>query len=199
MAGPGRPPRHNRTPDMTAMEMMTNAMREQAQATANLVADLTRGTPAGSADTTGANAQVSGFSEFIKNLPPSFSGEYDPVAAEGWLQEIEGIFDVAPCTEENKVIHATFILKGEAKNWWKNTKERMVHQGTPLTWENFKEAFLDKYFPHNVRNQKEAEFLQLKQGNMTVGQYVAKFEELARFSRYLKNHPDEEWKSIKFE
>ena len=56
MARRGRPPRQNRTPYLTAMEMMANAMREQAQATANLVAHLTRGTPAASADTTGANA-----------------------------------------------------------------------------------------------------------------------------------------------
>ena len=112
MAGRGRPPRQDRASELTAMEMMANAMREQAQATANLVAHLTRGTPTGSADTTGATAQASGFSEFRKNLPPSFSGEYDLVAAEAWLQEIEGIFEVAPCTEENKVIHVVFMLKG---------------------------------------------------------------------------------------
>ena len=85
MVGPGRPPRNNRALELNAMEMMANAMREQAQATTNLVAHLTRGSPIGSADTTGDNVQASGFAEFRKNLPPSFSGEYDPVAAEAWL------------------------------------------------------------------------------------------------------------------
>ena len=90
MVGPGRPPSNNRTPELRAMQMMAKAMRDQAQATANLVAHLTRGTPTGSVDTTRANAQASGFTEFRKNLPPSFSGECDPVAAEAWLQEIKG-------------------------------------------------------------------------------------------------------------
>ena len=34
---------------------------------------------------------------------------------------------------------------------------------------------------------------------MTVGQYVFKFEELAKFSSYLKFNPDETWKAKKFE
>ena len=34
---------------------------------------------------------------------------------------------------------------------------------------------------------------------MTVGQYVSKFEELAKFSSYLKFNLDENWKAMKFE
>ena len=34
---------------------------------------------------------------------------------------------------------------------------------------------------------------------MTVGQYVSKFEELAKFSSYLKFNLDESWKAMKFE
>ena len=34
---------------------------------------------------------------------------------------------------------------------------------------------------------------------MTVGYYVSKFEELSKFSSYLKFNPDETWKAMKFE
>ena len=34
---------------------------------------------------------------------------------------------------------------------------------------------------------------------MTVVEYVAKFESLARFSCYLKDNPQDDWKAIKFE
>ena len=34
---------------------------------------------------------------------------------------------------------------------------------------------------------------------MTIGQYVAKFDELSKFSSYLKNNPDGRWKLTKFE
>jgi hypothetical protein len=42
------------------------------------------------------------------------------------------------------------------------------------------------------------EFLTLQQGDMTVDEYVAKFESLARFSNNLQNQPDEIWKSKRF-
>ena len=34
---------------------------------------------------------------------------------------------------------------------------------------------------------------------MFLGQYVVKFEELSKFSSYLRFNPDENWKSVKFE
>ncbi|KHN06033.1 hypothetical protein glysoja_038002, partial [Glycine soja] len=49
------------------------------------------------------------------------------------------------------------------------------------TWEDFKRVILDKYFPEDVRNKKEMEFLELKQGNMIVAKYATKFEELVRY------------------
>ena len=59
--------------------------------------------------------------------------------------------------------------------------------------------FLNKYFPYNVKDQKEIEFLTLQQGDMTVDEYVARFESLARFSNNLQLQPDEAWKSKRFE
>ena len=41
---------------------------------------------------------------------------------------------------------------------------------------------MDKYFPASARHAKAREFLELKQGTMTVLEYVAKFTELALFA-----------------
>ena len=41
---------------------------------------------------------------------------------------------------------------------------------------------MGKYFPASTRHAKAREFLELKQGTMTVLEYVAKFTELARFA-----------------
>ena len=38
-----------------------------------------------------------------------------------------------------------------------------------------------KFFPASARHAKAREFLELKQGSMTVLEYIAKFTELARF------------------
>ena len=41
---------------------------------------------------------------------------------------------------------------------------------------------MGKYFPDTARHTKAQEFLELKQGTMTVIEYVARFTELARFA-----------------
>ena len=41
---------------------------------------------------------------------------------------------------------------------------------------------MGKYFPTTARHAKAQEFLELKQGAMTVMEYVARFIELARFA-----------------
>ena len=50
-----------------------------------------------------------------------------------------------------------------------------------MTWGEFRELLMGKFFPASARHAKAWEFLELKQGNMTVLEYVAKFIELSRF------------------
>ena len=50
-----------------------------------------------------------------------------------------------------------------------------------MTWAEFQELFMGKYFPDTARHAKAQEFLELKQGTMTMIDYVARFTELARF------------------
>ena len=137
--------------------------------------------------------------QFRKTTPPSFQGEYDPDIAERWIRQIEKIFGVLDCTAEQRVALATYMLEGEAELWWKGTRRLLEARGLQVTWVVFVEAFYDKYFPENVKNQKEAEFLTLKQGNMSAAQFEAKYEELSKFSKYLKETHDEAWKAMNYE
>ena len=50
-----------------------------------------------------------------------------------------------------------------------------------MTWAEFHELFMSKYFSATARHAKAREFLELKQRTMIVMEYVAKFTELARF------------------
>ena len=50
-----------------------------------------------------------------------------------------------------------------------------------MTWEELYELFMGKYYPTSARNAKAREFLELKQGTMTVLKCVTKFTKLARF------------------
>ena len=51
-----------------------------------------------------------------------------------------------------------------------------------MTWAEFRDLFMGKYFLDTDRHAKAQEFLELKQGTMTVLEYVARFTELAYFT-----------------
>ena len=51
-----------------------------------------------------------------------------------------------------------------------------------MTWAEFHDLFMGKYFLDIARHAKAQEFLELKQGAMTVIEYVIRFIELARFA-----------------
>nr|XP_027192723.1 uncharacterized protein LOC113787766 [Cicer arietinum] len=104
-----------------------------------------------------------------------------------------------PCTNRQKVAFAAHLLKGGAEYWWMSAKTYLQTQGTHMNWEQFEVAYLDKYYPKIARRQKELEFVHLQQGDMSIVEYVAKFEELARFSPHAQYAPIEEWKINQFE
>ncbi|XP_020208616.1 uncharacterized protein LOC109793559 [Cajanus cajan] len=136
--------------------------------------------------------------QFQRNHPPTFKGGYDPDAAMNWLTEIEKIFNVMDCPLTQKVKLATFMLTANAHFWWEGALRRMIDGGVHLNWDNFKKAFLEKYFLDDVRSRKEMEFLELNQGNNTVVEYAAKFDALVRYCTHYHCEGGERAKCIKF-
>jgi len=92
---------------------------------------------------------------------------------------VEKIFRIADCTEEEKVVFATNQFRGAAEDWCETAQRRMVIDGIEVNWENFKRVMLEKYLSLSYKVRKEQEFLQLKQGNMSVTEFTKKFEELS--------------------
>ncbi|MCI73953.1 hypothetical protein A2U01_0095217, partial [Trifolium medium] len=39
------------------------------------------------------------------------------------------------CTEENKTVLGTYVLRDEANVWWKNVKLRIGMEGVAIVWE----------------------------------------------------------------
>ncbi|XP_057452366.1 uncharacterized protein LOC130744192 [Lotus japonicus] len=137
-------------------------------------------------------------SKFQRNNPPTFEGAYDPDKAQAWLKAIEKIFRVMNCTGTQKVQFGTHMLEKEAEDWWDNTVQRFEGDGMEITWDLFKGAFLEKYYPEDVCGKKEIEFLELKQGNGTVAEYATKFEELIKFCPHYNTAEAERSKCNKF-
>ena len=65
------------------------------------------------------------------------------------------------------------------KVWWNWAKTSRDLEAMP--WAEFHDLFMGKYFPDIARHAKAQEFLELKQGTMTVMEYMDRFTELARF------------------
>ena len=60
-------------------------------------------------------------------------------------------------------------------------QQQMQTRDEQVEWTSFRTRFLEKYFPDIARQDREFEFLALQQGEMTVQEYVNKFEHLARY------------------
>jgi len=85
------------------------------------------------------------------------------------------------CNEAHMVRFGTHMLAEEADDWWVSTRPLLKNGAEAVTWVVFRREFLSRYFPEDVRGKKEIEFLELKQGDMSVTEYAAKFVELAKF------------------
>ncbi|XP_057803218.1 uncharacterized protein LOC131018517 [Salvia miltiorrhiza] len=55
---------------------------------------------------------------------------------------------------------------------------------------------MEKYFPRSYHNQKQAEFLELKQGEMSVIEYERRFNRLARYTARLVDTDDQKADSV---
>ncbi|XP_020204627.1 uncharacterized protein LOC109789965 [Cajanus cajan] len=115
-----------------------------------------------------------------------------------WLTEIDKIFNVMECLLAQKVRLATFMLTADAHFWWEGVLQRMIDGRVHLNCDNSKRVFLEKYFPDNVRSQKEVEFLELTQGNDTVAEYASKCDVLVCYCTHYHGEGGERAKCIKF-
>ena len=103
----------------------------------------------------GSQGGLSNLQRFRAHHPPTFTGGGDPMVADHWFMQIEKVLEVMEITSKDL----------EA-----------------MTWAEFQELFMGKYFPDTARHAKAQEFLEPKQGVMMMMDYVARLKELARFS-----------------
>ena len=103
------------------------------------------------------------------------------MVADHWFMQIENVLEAMEITSDTTRIRlAAFQVEGEARVWWRWARASKHLEA--LTWSEFQELFMDKYFPETERHAKAQEFLELKHGAMTMMDYVARFTELARFA-----------------
>ena len=124
----------------------------------------------------------------------NYDGIGDPEKAWSWLESNERVFNVMGCSDEQMVTYSAFLLRDRALDWWKAVQRRFPEG---VSWTQFKEDFLEKFYPTVYKDQKIEEFFKLEQGTVSVADYEKKFSELVRHVPLFFDH--EVQKSKRFE
>ncbi|XP_017640197.1 uncharacterized protein LOC108481597 [Gossypium arboreum] len=85
---------------------------------------------------------------------------------EFWSENTSRVFDELSCTLEECMKCVVLLFGDSAFQWW-NTLVSVISRER-IMWEFFQEEFQKKYISQSFIEQKRKEFLELKQGRMTV-------------------------------
>ena len=101
----------------------------------------------------------------------------DPLEVEEWISSMEMIFDFIQLSDQERVSCESFMLKKDTRHWWATVK--MTRDVRVMSWADFIKEFNQKYYNSTILRAQQDEFLNLKQGTMTVIEVVNKFEQLS--------------------
>ncbi|KZV40389.1 Pol polyprotein [Dorcoceras hygrometricum] len=113
------------------------------------------------------------------------AGTENAIECENCLEDIEQLFEALEYTDDRRVKLIVHQLHGLGKSWWIATKKALENQGTVITWAVFRTAFYQRFFPVSYRKDKGAEFANLRQGPLSIEEYVAKFTSLLKFAPHV--------------
>jgi hypothetical protein len=101
--------------------------------------------------------------------------------ADDWLKTVERKLLVVQRNNREKVLLASHQLIWYAADWLDAYVEAHEEPDT-INWNEFKMAFRSHHVPQGIIKLKKKEFQDLKQGSMTVSDYVTCFTQLSHYA-----------------
>ena len=95
------------------------------------------------------------------NLPVYF-GPSTNKGPQDIVDEVHKILCVMGLNEEEKVEFAIYQLKDVAQVWYNMSVDGRKPGEVPITWDILNTAFLEKFFPKELREAKVEEFINLR-------------------------------------
>ena len=93
----------------------------------------------------------SNLQRFRAHHPPTFTGGGDPMVVDHWFMQIEKVLEAMEITYDATHIRlVAFQLEGEAQLWWKWARTSKDLEA--MTWVEFQELFMGKYFLVTARH-----------------------------------------------
>jgi hypothetical protein len=129
--------------------------------------------------------------DFQRTKPPIFSYVAEPMDADDWLKSVEKKLQVVQCKNHEKVLLASHQLSSPTADWWDAFVE--AHEELEsINLPEFRATFCTHHVAQRVIKLKK-EFQELKQGSMSVNEYITKFTQLSRYAphevdTYEKKH-----------
>jgi hypothetical protein len=88
---------------------------------------------------------------------------------------------VVQCNNREKVLLASHQLSGSVVDWWDAYVEAH-EEPESIKWPEFRAAFQAHYVPQGVIKLKKKEFQDLKQGSMSMNEYITNFTQLSCYA-----------------
>ncbi|PWA60613.1 reverse transcriptase domain-containing protein [Artemisia annua] len=111
---------------------------------------------------------------------PEFDGGVQPDEFIDWLHTVERVFDLKEVPDYLKVKLVAVKLKKHASLWWEHLKRKRAQERKNKidSWDKMKRLLQKKFLPVNHRQDAFLEYHALKQGTLTVAEYILEFERL---------------------
>jgi hypothetical protein len=100
--------------------------------------------------------------------------------ADDWLKYVKKKLQVVQCNNRQKVLLASHQLFGPAADWWDAYVEAH-EEPESINWAEFRATFRAHHVPHRVIKLNK-EFQDLKQGSMSMNEYITKFTQLSHYA-----------------
>ncbi|GKD52518.1 reverse transcriptase domain-containing protein, partial [Tanacetum coccineum] len=125
-------------------------------------------------------ARKCSYKEFMSCQPINFKGTEGAVGLIRWFERSESVFSSSNCTEDCKVKFATGTLTEKALSWWNSFAQPIgIKEAYKITWVEFKNLLIKKYYPRTEFQKMEDEFYHLTVKGNYLKAYVRRFQELA--------------------
>ena len=130
--------------------------------------------------------------DFTRMNPPVFTRSKTSDDPQEFVDEVDNILVAMVAIDTKNVEMASYPLMDVAQTWCKMWKDSRDLGGVPVIWELFKIAFLKRFFPREMREENIEEYINLKQGSMTVSEYSLMFVKLSRYATSLLSYNRDE-------
>ena len=120
-------------------------------------------------------------SDFTRMNPPTFNGSKVDEEPQEFLDEVCKVLYAMEVTSSEKAELASYQLKDVAQTCFVQWRDNRSLRDGPMAWEIFKAAFVDRFFPTKMRDEKVTEFINLRQRWKSVHEYSL---ESVKFSKY---------------